>query len=90
MKRGKAQQMLVERATYMVNMVHWDPKYVWYVLYASSNTGAENWRKGGESGKEERRRGQRCLFLIKQVLQQEMSERSVLQDPLDQLKQIKN
>lgn len=45
-----------EKTTYMVNMVHWDLKYVWYVYYASSNTGAESWRKEGESRKEERLR----------------------------------
>lgn len=68
------------KTTYMVNMVHWDPKYVWYVYYASSNTGAESWRKEGEWRNEERLR---CLLLIKQVLWQEMaSEGGILLEPL--------
>lgn len=87
-KGGKGWQMLAERATDMGNMVHREPKHAWYVHYASSNTGAESWRREGESRKRDRD-GQSCLFLIKQVLWQEMvSEGSELPDPLEQLQQI--
>lgn len=40
----------------MVNMVHWDLKYVWYVYYASTNTGAESGWKEGEWSKEGKKR----------------------------------
>lgn len=54
-----------------MNMAHWDLKYVWYVYYASTNTGAESGRKEGDwrkEGKTRERQGQYCLFLKKQVL----------------------
>lgn len=37
-----------------MNMAHWDLKYVWYVYYASTNTGGERGRKetGEKKGKE--------------------------------------
>lgn len=48
-----------------MNMAHWDFKYVWYVYYASTNTGAERGRK---EAKESGRQGKYCVFLIEQVL----------------------
>lgn len=47
-----------------MNMAHWDLKYVWYVYYASTNTGAERGRKQGDwrkEGKESNRDSSVCF-----------------------------
>lgn len=49
-----------------MNMAHWDLKYVWYVYYASTNTGAESGRKEGEWRKEGKKRETGTVLFLSQ------------------------